>query len=208
MAKKTVFFALLIGVIIIGLYGCVGKGKQAENKKKASASFEATTVSTQEWKTYVSKYGFSMSYPDTWKLEEDTYALARGIGNGKVSVWIYDEIGNSYNLQYITSYYYSEEISEFVNRKISLETKIKDFICKMEIYDEIGRKGYGLKKENISKQNYYIFSGISTQNGEKIYIAMFYIPKTNTIASIKYYPKMSNGQKDLELFLKNIIINK
>jgi hypothetical protein len=70
MNKQTVSVSLLIGIVLIGLFGCVDKSKQTGKKEKVSASVEATATSTQEWKTYVSKYGFSVSYPADWYLEE------------------------------------------------------------------------------------------------------------------------------------------
>jgi len=70
MGRKTIFFAVLTGVILIGLVGCVDKGKQLEKKAEVSATVESVAVSTQEMKTYMSKWGFSVSYPMGWYLKE------------------------------------------------------------------------------------------------------------------------------------------
>jgi len=79
MNKQMVLASLLIGIVLVGLVGCVGEGKQAEKKEKAPASVEAIAVPTQELKTHVSKYGFSVKYPREWRLDEywDYYPIPK-----------------------------------------------------------------------------------------------------------------------------------
>ena len=56
---------IIVSVVLLIVFGLVPVfamgGKPSQNEKSQTA---------QEWKTYVSKYGFSVSYPADWYLEE------------------------------------------------------------------------------------------------------------------------------------------
>lgn len=69
MGKKLVL--LMILVMIGGLVGCVPKGKKENVGVNKTVTAGAESASTQEWKTYVSKWGFSVDYPVDWFLWEE-----------------------------------------------------------------------------------------------------------------------------------------
>ncbi|MFA6169144.1 MAG: PsbP-related protein [Candidatus Margulisiibacteriota bacterium] len=70
--KKRLILSSLTGLaIVLVVVGCAPAKKEGD-KKLLVTTAAVTQTSTKEWKTYVSKYGFSVSYPRDWFLKEDT----------------------------------------------------------------------------------------------------------------------------------------
>jgi len=53
-----------------------------------------------------------------------------------------------------------------------------------------------------------LFSGTSIRDKEEIYIAIFYLPQTETIASIKYFPSKTHNKEGVYNILRRISIFK
>ncbi len=70
MLKRIIVSLVLL--MVFGLASVFAMGGKPPQKEKASVSVESTVTSTEEWKTYVSKAGFSVSYPKEWYLYEET----------------------------------------------------------------------------------------------------------------------------------------
>ena len=73
MNKRSLLVSLVLFLLItIGIYletGCAPNKTQRKDEEVKQAGITQTSI--QEWKTYTSKYGFSVSYPAEWKLEEE-----------------------------------------------------------------------------------------------------------------------------------------
>jgi len=69
MVKKVAFCLFLTVFVVCGILGCVPAKKEGTEKTE-SAKEPVIQTSTQEMNTYISKYGFSVSYPADWHLEE------------------------------------------------------------------------------------------------------------------------------------------
>jgi hypothetical protein len=63
---KRMILLFLVGLMIsMMIVGCAPQKKE-ESKQSSTATIVANQVPTQEMKTYVSKYGFSLDYPEYW----------------------------------------------------------------------------------------------------------------------------------------------
>ena len=168
--KASGLLVVLIICGLIGLIGCVPN--QGQKKGKEVKQVETTKPSTQEWKTYVSKYGFSVSYPANWKLEEDDYALLeRKMEKGKVPFSLTDGKVNYY--QFGTTYF--ENANEIQDNK-----KRTELVNKLNLLLNID----GGKEVAIRNGHAYVLWGDSKRNkNAKFIISLIAITKNDSIQS-------------------------
>ncbi|MFA4844591.1 MAG: PsbP-related protein [Candidatus Margulisiibacteriota bacterium] len=182
MNKQVVLVSLLIGIVLVGLVGCVGKGKQAEKKEKVPASVEATTLSTKEMKTYVSKAGFSVTYPAKWYLDEN-----RGAG------WRIGPEGPAFTIANKDPYYYiprgGDNVEVFFNAFDDLPNSPSDINKKLEYYvKEFGMRSIDESKIiKIENEIFCLSFGIPRGRSDKYNVLFFYLPKSKTVASAIIY---------------------
>jgi len=189
----------LVAILIVGLFfvgsGCIGKGKQTEKKEKMFASVEAVPVSTQGWKTYVSKYGFFVSYPKDMLLNEDEYGLGRGMNHGEVPFSI-ASVKDSYSIEFSylkNGLYKYGMLSDLFESGKNVEVVVDDMSIEQQI------------KKELSGGVAYIFIGSSKQNpGDKIISALIYNNKSKVVLCVDLEP-ISNEYLFMEV-IKNIKI--
>ncbi|OGC11539.1 hypothetical protein A3K48_03410 [candidate division WOR-1 bacterium RIFOXYA12_FULL_52_29] len=181
--------ALLLALMVIG---CAPAKKEGEKKLLATTEV-VTQVSTQEMKTYVSRYGFSVSYPGDWHLDEDDYALGRNMEHGKVPFYL----GNKNNEFFVEFGYATEGYSLFEMADIfEFNGDIGAFVDALNILTEKEQ----LPASKVIGGVAHVFVGKSKQNPDKkmtMIVALIYNKKTKVALLIEQLP-MTNK----ELFMK------
>jgi len=213
--KILVLVAVLVLCGLICSLGCVAKGKQAENKEKTTASIEATQVSTQEMKTYVSKAGFSVTYPKKWYLDENSgtgwrigsKGPAFTIANKDLSYYTSregDDVEVFFNTFDASSVqpmgvggYYEDNRGIYIPQNPSPNTNL-EFYGKalMRTVERINI----FKKRNIT---YCLAYGQPRGYSEKYENLFFYLPKSKSIGSIIIY---GSGKYSIDGLLDIMII--
>jgi len=192
MKKRLILSPLLALFLMMFIVGCVPQKKE-ESKQLSTATIEATQASTQEMKTYVSKYGFSVSYPGDWHLDEDDYALGRNMEHGKVPFYL----GNKNNEFFVDFSYATEGYSLFEMADIfEFNGDIGAFVDALNILTEKEQ----LPASNVIGGVAHVFVGKSKQNPDKqmiMIVALIYNKKTKVALLIEQLP-MTNK----ELFMK------
>ena len=190
MNKKSLLISLVLFLLItIGIYletGCAPNKTQRKDEEVKQAGITQTSI--QEWKTYTSKYGFSVSYPAEWKLEEendikpseDELAGYKNFSisstEGDVSVAL-DFTFNKGIVENILSNQW-----EHANKNIPKEPKEKIFFL-AERTNSINRKMVkDLKRIKVEGGEIYIEQYKDEQYSETT--AMFYIKKTDTLVNV------------------------
>jgi len=187
----------LVNVVIlcalIGLFGCVSKGKQAQKKEKTPTSIEVVAVSTKGWKTYVSKAGFSVTYPAEWYLEENIGSEMPRYQEGWVAFDLYDprdqKIGMFFTME--------EEIvllSNIVNRKDIPKEPDKRII--FIIKNNLMRTVKKIRQYNKNNINYVEVYGIPRGLTKEQYVTFFYSRNKENIIQI------NSGEKGIEDLLE------
>jgi hypothetical protein len=192
MNKQTILALLLIVIVWIGLAGWVDKAKQAEKKEKAAPSVEATAVSTKEWKTYVSKSGFSVSYPKEWYLDDNSGAGWRIGPEGPAFT-----IAN-HDLQYYVEpnekniEIYFNTWDDLTNSPTGLDEKLTFFA-----------KNFGmlsvekLNLLNVGNNLFCLAFGVPRGDSSKYNVLFFYLPKSKMIVSAVFFGTGSFSPKEL-----------
>ncbi|MFA6419075.1 MAG: PsbP-related protein, partial [Candidatus Margulisiibacteriota bacterium] len=188
--KRLVLLPLMVLTITL-VVGCVPK---KEGDKKLSATTKAVTqVSTQEMKTYVSKYGFSVSYPNDWVLEENWHTT--NIPEDKKG-WLSFDLGSE-----------NENVDMFFETQKDLSSSPNTLKDKLS---------YFAKKENVvmnTIQDYKMIDKGENVFGlaygqprgifEKYNVLIFYLPQTRSVASIIFY---NQGKYSVEEIMNKVYI--
>ncbi|OGC11538.1 hypothetical protein A3K48_03405 [candidate division WOR-1 bacterium RIFOXYA12_FULL_52_29] len=186
MDKRLVLLPLMVLTITL-VVGCVPK---KEGDKKLSAATKAVTqVSTQEMKTYVSRYGFSVSYPKDWCLMEDKnikpsdYEL-EGYVNFSIVNFDPDNPGKNQSDQTIG-------IEFLFNRDVSAGLRRAGVAMPDDTFEKIiflAEKNNIYKKNDIDSIENIDINGIQICliyfEGKHPWQALFYLPKKDSIVSI------------------------
>jgi|GEM_PF-6734919 len=183
-----------ITIALVGLVVIIAVGGGVWHVLKYLPKPKEQTVSTipQGWKTYVSKYGFSVSYPPDWKLEEDKYGLEIGMEHGKAPFYLTDEKKN-----YMDFSYFEGNYDKYFNESKDLRKLAKSFnlISRIEDMQEI----------NISGGKAYVFYGDSQQNpGKKALLAIIYSARTKSLLTI--WQDVDINRKWFECIIKGVKI--
>jgi hypothetical protein len=185
MNKQTILSSLLIGIVMVGMFGCVSNGKQAEERQKTAISAGAKSEIPKGWKTYVSKYGFSLSYPVDWYLKEDVDPRSGEEGNRPFDIYNHDvdnpESTYSTNEPWVLiSVGVVDDISRDVD-KLSIPSdpfeKILFLARKHNLY--VGDKNSVIKKLKLAYDGCLIY-----YHGDKPNIAFFYLPNKDALLVI------------------------
>ncbi|MBU0706737.1 hypothetical protein KJ807_05995 [Patescibacteria group bacterium] len=167
MKKK--FTVILVCIVLISLSSIVF----AMGEKP---SYDGPDPIPEDYKTYVSKAGFSVSYPADWYLREEK-------GGRSKSSWFAFTLANKDPLYYIPPGEDSIEVSFQTNR--DLTNSPSDINKKLEYF---ARK-HGMRSiENIRifKKEDVVFClayGMPRGYSVKYHVLLFYLPKSKIIAS-------------------------
>ena len=203
MKKQTVLFLLIIGVVLIGLLDCVGKGQKAEKKEGATISAGAKSEIPKDRKTYVSKWGFSLSYPVDWYLKEDIDPRSGEEGNRPFDIYNHDvdnpESTHSTNEPWVLiSVGVVDGISRDVD-KLSIPSdpfeKILFLARKHNLY--VGDKNSVIKKLKLAYDGCLIY-----YHGDKPDIAFFYLQDRDALLVIGL--ESESGAEELLLIVYSI----
>jgi hypothetical protein len=170
--KILVLVAVLVLCGLICSLGCVGKGKQAENKGKSTASIEATQASTQEMKTYISSdYGFSLSYPKYWAFEKDTDPRHNLDGRQSYCMYTDDTHRRPQDTHGIIIYLeIGGDVPQDIDKSLNSSDQFEALLKKYKFY--ANEKGNTIKKLKLDYDGYLIYDHY--RNGPDR--AIFYIP--------------------------------
>jgi hypothetical protein len=202
MRGKIGLLAIVVIVCgLISLFGCADKGKQSEKKEKATI-----VTSTKEWKTYVSKYGFSVSYPADWYLQE--YKDPKGRMEGYWPFAIYD-----YNPDKPEDYpeskgigveflFYDDAVSDLASKGLQIPENAYEkilFLSERHNIYKINSKDI-IKKIDINgiKLCLIYFDGIRLRE------ALYYLPKNDALVEVIRYSDY--GENDFMAVLRTIKI--
>lgn len=153
------------------------------------------------YKTHVSKYGFSVSYPGDWYLEE--IWRSTDIPENKKG-WLDFIVANKDPHYYIPLGGDSIEI-HFTGFVDDLKGSPSEIGNKLKYYaDKHGTRSIE-KKEiiNMGDKIFYLAYGVPRGHSYKFHVLMFYLPKTNKIATAII---RNTGAYDVRGLLKVVII--
>jgi hypothetical protein len=203
MDKRLVLLPLMVLTITL-VVGCVPK---KEGDKKLSATTKAVTqVSTQEWKTYVSKYGFSVSYPKDWCLEENKNIKPTEMelmGYRHFDIYDYDPENPQSNPKskgIVVGFTFRSDVSiDLEEKNILLSDPIEKLIFIAE-KQNIYKKDFKDSIEKIKVGDLDIC--VIYYGGNKPSRALFYLPQKDAIATVDL--NSDNGAYEYLLMLKSI----
>ena len=141
-------------------------------------------MAKKEANTYISKHGFSVSYPKEWNLVEDEYELqVLKREPNKVSFDIYDGRGNDFQF----GCHFLESPSDKEARKLLSSGKnIKETLTNIAKRSNYMAGINSSKELNINNGYGYLFSGDSKQNpGKDIILALIYMKNAGTLLIVK-----------------------
>jgi hypothetical protein len=198
--KASGLLVVLIVCGLIGLIGCVqGKGRNTQAKNDVSGT--ESKVSNKEWKTYVSKYGFSVSYPRSWFLQEDKDPIGRKEGCWPFDIYNYHadhpkkEPGVSINFNF-----YDNAVSYLTSKGLKMPEnpyeKILFLSDKCNIYKNNSKNA--IKRMNINGIDMVLIY----YEGKTPWQALFYLPKEDAMAIVGL--ESEYGTKEYLLVLNTI----
>ncbi|MFA6169142.1 MAG: PsbP-related protein [Candidatus Margulisiibacteriota bacterium] len=181
MKKRLALFPLLALLLVLVVVGCAPAKK--EDSKKMSVTTEAITqISIKEWKTYVSKYGFSVSYPKDWAFERDADAKKSDYITGNQSYRIYtddfhrrpqDPSGIVIGIEI------GSDESQDINKSLSSSDQFEALLKKDNFY--ANEKGNIIKKLNLDYDGYLVYDKYRQNKPTR---AIFYIPDKGSTVGI------------------------
>ncbi|MFA6169148.1 MAG: PsbP-related protein [Candidatus Margulisiibacteriota bacterium] len=184
MDKRLILFFLVGLVILIMVVGCAPP-KKKEVEQFSAAAVETIQASTQEMKTYVSKYGFSVSYPADWYLEEEkdikpSEEELKGYRNFQIN---HGDVKESVSLDFTVfkdaSLYLGSPKGGEVARQ-GLPAKLVYFAKKLNSLNE--ETFAGLRKISVRGGEIYIYKHKDERYSETR--ALFYLKKTDGFCDV------------------------
>jgi len=181
--KRGILVLVAVSVLcgLIGLFGCVGKGKQAEKQTKVLASVEVPAVSTQGWKTYVSKYGFSVKYPADWYLKEELDERGRDKPEGyrPFDIYNYDADHPKNEPGVSISFGFNDETTQGMDKSMIPSDPYQKIVFLAKKHNLfIG------KNESDRSKLYMAYPGILIKIHNKLSGIMFYIPESDALLGV------------------------
>jgi hypothetical protein len=194
----------LLAVVLVRVRGGVWF-KSSQTIQPSQQKEKPITTKTQEYKTHVSKYGFSVSYPASWFLEEeknikpteDEIAGFRPFGiynyNSETSINMNDEEKIEIDASFLTDV---EDVSKSIKDKIIHVAQNRVRMSTVGMRNMHLFKGEGFLLYDTPR----IF-GIGEKY--KYYVLLIYLPKTNSVGMITMF---SLGKFTIDEILEKIKI--
>ena len=183
--SKHFMLILVIGLVsVVLLLGCVNGGGEKKVAQARKQVIEPTTaVSTQEMKTYVSRFGFSVSYPKEWRLVEEKEPRDEAMGYWPFGIYYYDDKNISFSFNFTGV---NKLISFFggakkdVVMKASVPEKLVYYLKQFHAYD--ANTFAGFKMVNVHGGEMYLYKYKDEKISETR--ALFYVKKTDAICDV------------------------
>jgi hypothetical protein len=172
MIKKIVIASIVFVLIMV-----VGGGVYYISYKRPAKEAQSQKIDIKGWKTYVSKFGFSVSYPKEWTLIEEKEPRDIGAGYWPFNLYYEDNINKIYFGIDITG---KNDFSLFMNK-----TRREQFL-KMNVAEKII---YYLNELNAyNPKTFDGFDKIKIRGGE-VYLYKYKDKKYNTTRALIYVSK-------------------
>ena len=181
MKKMILILSLLVVSCSLSTVWAMG-GTPPEGQTGATS-----TVSTQEMKTYESKFGFSVSYPADWEIKE--WPLQPRMVGQPISLFN----GKGNNLEFGLYHYVNKYGKGDINEPENDQNIIRKRVKSLNLIKEI--EGETLVKVGACKA--YVYYGKSNRNpGAKFIVAMIYLSQIEDYLIVKEEVYQDNNFKN------------
>jgi hypothetical protein len=191
MTKKMAIASIILIMILAvggGIWYLMPKGFSQETK--------TLKVETKQWKTYVSKYGFSVSYPANWYLQEDKDPKGRREGYWPFAIYDYnpdkpEDYPESKGIG-VEFLFYDNVLSEYLPKEMKIPENPYERILLLSDRYNIYKNN---PKDTIRKININgIYMVLIYYEGKYPWQIMFYLPNNDAIAIVAISTEKSSSE--------------